>query len=73
MLFVDNDKPLLYQKIVDGKGQFEIKTFDICPHNASEDEKQAGLIDLSNYVNKSEFEALKGEINDIKNKIINQE
>ena len=31
-MFLDNDKPLLYQKIVDAKGQFEIKVFDIVPH-----------------------------------------
>ena len=31
-MFLDNDKPLLYQKIVDAKGQFEVKVFDIVPH-----------------------------------------
>ena len=31
-MFLDNDKPMLYQKIVDAKGQFEIKVFDIVPH-----------------------------------------
>ena len=31
-MFLDNDKPLIYQKIVDAKGQFEVKVFDIVPH-----------------------------------------
>lgn len=69
MLFVDNDKPLLYQKIVDSKGQFEIKTFDITPHDSQKDEKQNYAVDLSNYVEKSKFEALEGEIRALKDKI----
>lgn len=69
MLFVDNDKPFLYQKIVDSKGQFEIKTFDITPHDSQKDEKQNCTVDLSNYVEKSKFEALEGEIRALKDKI----
>lgn len=31
-IFLDNDRSILYQKTVDGKGQFEVKAFDIAPH-----------------------------------------
>ena len=35
-IFLDNDKPILYQKIVDGKGQFEVKMFKITPYEEPE-------------------------------------
>ena len=62
-IFLDNDKPYLYQKTVDGKGQFEVKAFEI--HEIKPQEKA----NLSNYVTLTEFEALKGQIDELKNKI----
>lgn len=68
-LFLDNEKPLLYQKIVDSKGQFEVKTFDIVPHNDTEQQKDSGSIDLSAYVLKSDFEALESKIKGIEEQL----
>lgn len=31
-IFLDNDKAIIYQKIVDSKGQFEVKAFTITPY-----------------------------------------
>lgn len=60
-IFLDNDKPLLYQKVVDSKGQFEVKIFDIVPHDAESDKKE-NSIDLSEYVLKKDFTALREEL-----------
>lgn len=68
-IFLDNDKPILYQKTVDSKGQFEVKAFEIHEIKPQERQKEDNSINLSNYVTLTEFEALKGQINDLKNKI----
>lgn len=69
VLFIDNDKPLLYQKVVDSKGQFEIKVFDITPHIDSQEEKKDDSINLSNYVLKADLEPLQAEIKALNDKI----
>lgn len=69
VIFLDNDKPILYQKTVDSKGQFEVKAFDITPHNNIEDTKETGKVDLSNYVPRSDFEALQGRIKGLEDKL----
>lgn len=62
-MFLDNDKPLLYQKIVDNKGQFEVKTFDIIPHV----EKQENNVqNTEKYVSIEQFNLLLDEINELK-------
>lgn len=68
-IFLDNDKPILYQKTVDSKGQFEVKVFEIREIKPQERQKEDNSINLSNYVTLPEFEALKGQIDDLKNKI----
>lgn len=68
-IFLDNDKPILYQKTVDSKGQFEVKAFEINEIKAQDNQKQPDAINLSNYVTLTEFEALKGQIDELKNKI----
>lgn len=68
-IFLDNDKPILYQKTVDSKGQFEVKAFEINEIKPQEKQKEDNSINLSNYVTLTEFEALKGQIDELKNKI----
>ena len=70
-IFLDNDKPLLYQKSVDSKGQFEVKTFEIKEISLQDKPKEENSINLSNYVTLTEFEALKGQIDELKNKVTN--
>lgn len=69
MLFLDNDKPLLYQKIVDGKGQFEVKAFQITPYSPVETAKDSQPINLSDYVKTSDLEPIKAELQAIKDKL----
>lgn len=69
MLFLDNDKPLLYQKIVDGKGQFEVKAFTITPYSPQETAKDTQPIDLSSYAKTSDLEPIKAELEAIKEKL----
>ena len=68
-IFLDNGKPILYQKTVDSKGQFEVKAFEIHEIKAQDNQKQPDTINLSNYVTLTEFETLKGQIDELKNKI----
>ena len=67
-IFLDNDKPILYQKTVDSKGQFEVKAFEINEIKAQDSQKQPDTINPS-YVTLTEFEALKRQIDELKNKI----
>lgn len=69
-IFLDNDKPLLYQKIVSPNGQFEVKTFTISPYEQKETPKEQTPIDLSGYVKITELEQIRAELNELKNKIM---
>lgn len=64
-MFLDNDRPLLYQKTVDGKGQFEVKVFDIVPHK-----EETAPVNNPDYVLRSDFEKLSSEFIELKNKIL---
>ena len=55
-IFLDNDKPLVYRKILDATGKMDVQVFKIEPISASES------ADTSQYVLKNEFEELKKEI-----------
>ena len=61
-VFLDNDKPLLYQKIVDPKGQFEVKVFDIIPHKETPEE-------VPEYVLRTDFDNVLIELTAIKDKL----
>lgn len=62
-MFLDNDKPLLYQKVVDNKGQFEVKTFDIIPHVEKEENNAQNT---EKYVSIEQFNLLLDEVNELK-------
>ena len=68
-IFLDNDKPILYQKIVSPNGQFEVKTFTISPYEQKETTNEQNPIDLSGYVKTSELEQIRAELNELKNKL----
>ena len=65
--FLDNDKPILYQKVVDAKGQFEVKVFDIVPHKDTPVETPT--VDLSKYVLRTDFENVLIELTAIKEQL----
>ena len=65
--FLDNDKPLLYQKVVDSKGQFEVKVFDIVPHK--EEQSTAPSVDMSQYVLKTDFDKITHELTSLKEQL----
>lgn len=66
-IYLDNDKPLLYQKIVNGSGQFEVKAFTITPYEPQE--KVVPQVDLSNYVKVSDLDPIKEELKLLKEKL----
>lgn len=68
MLYLDNEKALLYQKIVDGTGKFTVKSFSIVEYTENS-HKNTQNIDLGEYVLKSDFDALQAQINALENAI----
>lgn len=68
-IFLDNEKSVLYQKKVDANGQFEVKAYEIteCKGNTATVGSQS--VDLSNYVPRSEFDTLQGEISALRERI----
>lgn len=68
-IFLDNDKPIIYQKVVDGKGQFEVKAFSITPYSAQED-KNNSQVDLSGYAKTTDLDPIRAELKSIKEQLI---
>ena len=68
-IFLDNDKAIIYQKVVDGKGQFEVKVFDIIPHQEQETQKDTSSINLSDYVLRKDFDNLQEEIKTLRSNL----
>lgn len=66
MMFLDNDKPILYVKTVDNKGQFEVKSYSITEIQPDTATKQDVAIDLSAYATTSDLEALKEEMKNLR-------
>lgn len=56
VLYADNDKPLVYKKTVDSKGQYSVEAFDITPHVEKAPEP------VPEYATKSEFETLQKKL-----------
>lgn len=69
-IFLDNDKALLYEKIVDSKGQFEVKVYEIKEKTHQKGEEGQNVMDLSGFVKTSEFDAFKEEIKNELEKLV---
>ncbi len=71
MFYIDNDNPnILYNKIVDATGHYEVKTFNLTEYKPIESQNQVPVVnDLSNYVLKADLEPLKAEITSLNDKI----
>lgn len=68
-IFLDNDKALLYEKIVDSRGQFEVKTYEIREITGQEAKKDTGSINSSEFVKIGDLDPLIAEIEGIKKQI----
>lgn len=64
-VFLDNDKPLLYRKVVDATGKMEVQVFEIVPYTEKPAEP-APKVDMSQFVSVDDFNALKGELDRVK-------
>lgn len=67
-IFLDNDKPLAYRKVVDSMGKMTVEPYDIVLHK-EETEKVANntaSVDTSAFVNRKEYEALRSELEQLK-------
>lgn len=63
-IYLDNDKSILYQKVVDSSGHFEVKAFDIVEHT-----EQSSTLQDTEYVSKKEFEKLQAEFSALRDKM----
>ena len=71
IIFIDNDKDIIYEKIVDATGKHEIKMFKVSEYTAPNDKKDNASIDLSNYVKKDELEQFTSEFKQYSNTVFN--
>lgn len=70
MIYLDNEKSLLYQKTVDNTGHFEVKVFDISEHKAPEiPPKTEVKAEPTNYVTQEAFDSLQKEFRALKDKV----
>ena len=67
-VFLDNDKPLLYRKVVDATGKMEVQAFEIVPYTEKPAEP-VPQVDMSQYVSVDDFNALKGDLERVKDYI----
>ena len=67
-IFLDNDKPLLYRKVVDATGKMEMQTFQIIPYEDKSTE-QVNNVDVSKFVSIDAFNTLKKEFEDFKHQV----
>lgn len=56
MIFIDNEREILYEKTVDNTGKFQIKMFDIVEHKGPEKSDKAEWDKLPEYATKSDLE-----------------
>lgn len=69
-IFFDNEKSMIYRKVVDGTGHFEVKAFDVIEHKEAEKQPNAAQpLNPQEFVRKEEFEALQNQINALAAKI----
>lgn len=68
-MYRDNEKQMIYEKTVDGKGQFEVKTYSLTATNAPQSPKPSEAVDLSIYAKKSDIDAIKGELSNVKESV----
>lgn len=69
MMYVDNDKPLVYKKTIDNKGHYTIEEFDIIPKSPDVEKKKQETINLSGYVKIDQIEGILKELEGVKNEI----
>lgn len=69
IMYKHNDKPILYIKTLDNKGQFEIKEYEIVEKTAENCAKDVEPIDLSTYAKTSDLDGIKDEIKVLKEQI----
>lgn len=62
--FWDNDKAMVYRKVVDSMGKMSVEPYDIIPHQEESEKKSEPTqsIDTSAFVTRKEYEALKSQL-----------
>ena len=67
-IFIDNkDNNIIYEKITDNRGRFEVRTFKKVAYEPAKEQEQS--IDLTNYVKLSDFKELQSKIKSIEEKL----
>lgn len=70
MIYLDQDKPVLYEVKTDFQGRKTINLYDLAP-SANGAGVGGSKMDMTNYVTKNEFEALQAQIKALEEKINN--
>ena len=67
-IFLDNDKPIIYRKTTDATGKMDIQVFEIVPFQPKQPTPEQP-IDPNQFVLKTDFEALKNEIEQLRESV----
>ena len=67
-IFLDNDKPIIYRKTTDATGKMDIQVFEIVPFKPKQSTPEQP-IDPNQFVLKTDFEALKNEIEQLRESV----
>ena len=67
-IFLDNDKPIIYRKTTDATGKMDIQMFEIVPFQPKQSTPEQP-IDPNQFVLKTDFEALKNEIEQLRESV----
>ena len=69
VLFLDNEKPVIYEKIVDGTGRYDVKVYEFKEKQDENGQKVQDSTNLSNYVKTTDLDPIKSKIQDIETKL----
>lgn len=56
VIFYDNERDILYEKVVDSTGKFQLKTYDIIEHKDPENSDNSGSKKIPEYATKCDLE-----------------
>lgn len=69
-IFFDNEKSMIYRKVVDGTGHFDVKAYDVTEHKeVAKQPETAQTLNPQEFVRREDFEALQAKFDALSAKL----